>query len=66
MFIYNPIKTQQKCKNLTVSSDNDMNDAISTVTLVPSPLRDHRVVARRLAPRDPPEEEERDTETDTG
>ena len=44
-----------------------MKDAVATtVAVVADPLRDHRVVARRLAPADPPQEEERDTETHSG
>ena len=48
-------------------SDHAMKDAVvATVAVVADPLRDHRVAARRLAPADPPQEEERDTEPHLG
>ena len=43
-----------------------MKDAFATVAVVVDPLRGHRVAARRLAPTDPPQEEERDTEPHPG
>ena len=43
-----------------------MNDAFAPSAAVAGPVRRHRLPPRRRAPRDPPEEEGRRTETHPG